>query len=111
MPPRPIPFEDIPGSERARRFEGATHGSSVSFFLSTHAPGEGPDLHRHPYEETFICQRGTCTFTVGDETITVEPGHVVIVPPNTPHKFVNAGDGRLQQVSIHPAPEIRQESV
>ena len=34
------------------------------------------------------------------------PGHVVIVPPNTPHKFVNSGDGRLKQVSIHPAPEV-----
>jgi quercetin dioxygenase-like cupin family protein len=110
-PQNPIPFDDIPGSERARKFEGKDHGSSVSFFLSRHAPGEGPDLHRHPYEETFICQAGSCTFTVGDEEITAEPGHVVIVPPNTPHKFVNSGSGRLQQVSIHPAPEIQQEDL
>jgi quercetin dioxygenase-like cupin family protein len=110
-PQAPIPFDDIPGSERAKKFEGKDHGATMSFFLSRHAPGEGPDLHRHPYEETFICQRGTCTFTVGDETITVKPGHVVIVPPNTPHKFVNSGGERLQQVSIHPAPEMQQEDL
>ena len=78
----PIDFDDLPGSERARKFEGGGHGAGVSFFLSRHAPGEGPVLHRHPYEETFICQAGTCTFTVGDQQITAEPGHVVIVPPN-----------------------------
>jgi quercetin dioxygenase-like cupin family protein len=107
--PDPLPFSDLPGSERARRFEGRDHGARVSFFISTHAPGEGPRLHRHPYEETFILQAGTATFTIGDETIVGEPGHVLIVPPNTPHKFVNSGDTRLQQVSIHSAPEMSQE--
>jgi quercetin dioxygenase-like cupin family protein len=110
-PPQPIPFDDIPGSARARKFQGKDHGVSMSFFISRHAPGEGPVLHRHPYEETFICQSGTCRFTVGDETITVGPGHVVIVPPNTPHKFVNDGEERLQQVSIHPAREMQQEDL
>jgi quercetin dioxygenase-like cupin family protein len=109
--PDPIPFTALPGSERARRFEGKDHGASVSFFLSTHAPGEGPALHRHPYEETFILLDGVATFTVGDETLEPAPGHVLIVPPNTPHKFVNSGDTRLQQVSIHSAPEMSQESL
>ena len=107
--PIPLPFTELPGSERARRFEGKDHGAQVSFFLSLHAPGEGPGLHRHPYEETFILLGGTATFTVGDETIEAAPGHVLIVPPNTPHKFLNSGDGRLQQVSIHSAPEMSQE--
>jgi quercetin dioxygenase-like cupin family protein len=109
MAQSPLSFEDIPGSERARKFEGKHHGSSVSFFLSRHAPGEGPDLHRHPYEETFVCQAGTCTFTLGDDTIEAGPGHVVVVPAGTPHKFVNSGETRLQQVSIHPVPEMQQE--
>jgi mannose-6-phosphate isomerase-like protein (cupin superfamily) len=107
--PEPIPFTALPGSERARRFEGKDHGASVSFFLGTHAPGEGPRLHRHPYEETFILLAGQATFTVGDETLEPAPAHVLIVPANTPHKFVNSGDTRLQQVSIHSAPEMSQE--
>ena len=109
--PIPLPFTDLPGSERARRFEGKDHGANVSFFLSMHAPGEGPRLHRHPYEETFILLQGRATFTVGGETLTPDPGHVLIVPPNTPHKFVNSGEGRLQQVSIHSAPAIEQEDL
>ena len=28
---------------------------------------------------------------------------VVVVPPNTPHKFVNTGEDELVQVSIHAA--------
>src|SRR3954463_15050458 len=72
--PEPLPFTALPGSERARRFEGKDHGANVSFFLSTHAPGEGPRLHRHPYEETFVLLDGRATFTVGDETLEPAPG-------------------------------------
>jgi len=56
--PRPLPIDDLPGSEHASRFEGADHGATVSFFLSTHPPGRGARLHRHPYEETFIVEEG-----------------------------------------------------
>src|SRR3954452_21045293 len=103
---QPLRFEDLPGSDRARKFEGRGHGATVSFFLSTHAPGEGPDLHRHPYEEVFVMYEGVATFTVGDDTITAGPGEIVVVPPNTPHKFENTGEGRLRQVGIHPNPEV-----
>src|SRR4051812_11067290 len=109
--PRRLPFDELPGSERARRFEGREHGSTVSFFVSHHAPGEGPGLHRHPYEETFILQEGTATFTVDGESIEAEPGAVLVVPAGAAHKFVNSGEGRLRQVSIHPAPEMTQEEL
>ena len=39
-------------------FEGDAHGSGVSFFLFNNQPGEGPDLHRHPYSETWIVRGG-----------------------------------------------------
>jgi quercetin dioxygenase-like cupin family protein len=105
----PLLFTDLPGSERARQFEGAKHGASASFFLSTHAPGEGPDLHRHPYDETFILLKGQVTFTVDGETIEAHAGEVVIVPARAAHKFANSGEGRIQMVSIHPPPEMVQE--
>ncbi len=37
-------------------------------------------LHRHPYEEVFVVQEGTATFTAGDETIEAKGGQVVVVP-------------------------------
>jgi quercetin dioxygenase-like cupin family protein len=109
--PDNLQFEDLPGSERSRRFEGRDHGATVSFFISRHAPGEGPPLHRHPYEETFIMQEGTAEFTVDRETVEASAGEIVVVPANTPHKFVNTGSERIRQVSIHACDHMIQEDL
>lgn len=108
---QPLKITDLPGSERARRFEGKDHDATASFFVNTHAPGEGPSLHRHPYEEIFILLDGQATFRRGDAEIEAQSGEIVIVPPNTPHGFTNTGDERLLFVSIHPAPEMVQEDL
>ncbi len=65
------------------------------------APGDGPALHRHPYEEVFVVQEGEATFTLGDEQRVVRGGEVVVAPPGVPHRFVNSGDGPLRQLDIH----------
>ncbi len=49
------------------------------------------------------------TFTVDTATVDVTAGHIVIVPPNTPHKFVNSGDGPLRQIDIHHSPRFITE--
>ncbi|HEX8982282.1 MAG TPA: cupin domain-containing protein [Ktedonobacterales bacterium] len=73
------------------------------------APGEGPRLHQHPYEEIFIFQEGMATFTVGDQTREGHAGQVIIVPPRTPHTFINTGAGRLRQVDIHASERFTTE--
>ncbi|HEX2348102.1 MAG TPA: cupin domain-containing protein [Ktedonobacterales bacterium] len=40
-------------------------------------------------------------YTVGEATLEAEAGQIIVVPPNTPHKFANLGPGRLRQVDIH----------
>jgi len=70
--------------------------------------GKGPDLHVHPYPELFVVQTGTAVFTAGDDEVTVEAGHVVIVPADTPHMFKCAGDETLRVVSVHPSGEVKQ---
>jgi mannose-6-phosphate isomerase-like protein (cupin superfamily) len=97
-----ISVDLLPGGENASRFDGHEHGASVSFFISHNPPGSGPDLHRHPYEETFIVQGGSASFTVGGRTIEATAGEIVVVPARTPHKFISCGTGRLRQISIHP---------
>ena len=83
-------------------FQGYQHGdSSVSFIWIDLPPGDGPRLHKHPYEEIFIVQDGRARYTVGAETIEATTGHIIVVPPETPHKFVNIGEGPLRQVDIH----------
>ena len=107
-----VAIEDLPHSGSAHRFEGHRHGGAdVSFFISDTPPGKGPSLHVHPYDEVFVVQEGNLTFTVGKDTVEAKGGHIVVAPAGTPHKFVNSGDTRLKQVSIHPAPEMQQEWV
>jgi MFS family permease len=36
-------------------------GISISFFWVQAAPGNGPRLHKHPYEEIFVIQEGHAT--------------------------------------------------
>ena len=95
--------DELIRSEGAHEFEGFRYGDvNLCFLIIDMEYGQGPRLHAHPYEEVFIVQEGHATFTVGTQTIEVDAGQVVIVPPNTPHKFVNSGEGRLRQVDIHP---------
>jgi quercetin dioxygenase-like cupin family protein len=103
-------IEDLPGTENSDRFEGHTTGSSVSVFLSHHKPGTGPGLHTHPYEETFFVFEGDVLFTVDGEEIEARDGDIVVVPANTPHKFLSRGE-RLRQFSVHPVPRMEQENL
>jgi mannose-6-phosphate isomerase-like protein (cupin superfamily) len=88
-------------------FEGYLHGDAgVSVILVDMAPGEGPKLHKHPYEEVFIIQEGTATYTIGSTTVEAKAGQIAIVPAGMPHKFINTGTGRLRQVDIHHSPRF-----
>jgi len=102
--------ENLPGNDISRTFEGGKHGSSsVSFFLVHNQPGQGPKLHHHPYDETFIILEGHVLVRVGDETVEGGPGDIVIGPPGIPHGFTNLGPGRARLVCIHAAPAMQTE--
>jgi mannose-6-phosphate isomerase-like protein (cupin superfamily) len=98
---RVIDLSDPGYADDANEVQGHNHNAAVSIIVVDAPPGGGPKLHRHPYEEVFVIQEGTATFTAGDETIEASGGQVVIVPSGVPHKFVNTGEGRLRQVDIH----------
>lgn len=93
-------------SSRTAEFQGAPYGAGVSFFLVDNDPGQGPSLHQHAYPETWIVQMGQARFTVGDDSIEVVSGDIVVVPPHTPHKFINLGPDNLAMVCIHAAERI-----
>jgi mannose-6-phosphate isomerase-like protein (cupin superfamily) len=102
-----IPREQL---RNGNLFQGGEHGDiPISFFWVQVKPGGGPRLHKHPYEEIFVIQDGHATFTVGENTLEVEGGHIVIGPAGVPHKFTNSGEGLLRMVNIHPGKEVIQE--
>jgi mannose-6-phosphate isomerase-like protein (cupin superfamily) len=100
-----------PSPGGAVTFEGEPYGSGVSFFLVNNEPGNGPDLHRHPYSETWIVRSGKARISADGEDIEAGPGDIVVVTAATPHKFKNVGTDRLDIFCIHSSPRIIQEAL
>ena len=48
-------------------------------------------LHDHPHEQAGMLLEGKLELTIGEETRTVAPGSMFIIPPNTPHRAVAVG--------------------
>jgi quercetin dioxygenase-like cupin family protein len=93
----------------SREFTGEELGAGVSIILVDTAPGRGPSLHRHRYEEVFVVHEGQVTFTLGDEERVARAGDIVVVPPDTPHAFRNTGERPLGMVAIHVSPRFVTE--
>jgi quercetin dioxygenase-like cupin family protein len=56
-----------------------------------------------------VVNDGNLTFQAGDERLNAGPGDIVIVPPDTPHKFTNNGPGDASLVCIHASPTFVTE--
>jgi len=107
---RVIPADELRvAASRTLRFEGKDHGSGVSFFLVTNDPGQGPDVHRHPYSETWTVLEGEATIRIGGESVVAHAGDTAVVGPDTWHGFTNTGDGVLRIMCIHASPTMIQE--
>jgi len=94
---------------KAGNLKGAEHGATISLVLDHSEPGRGPQLHRHPYDETWVVQEGNLTFQLGDARHPAGPGDIVIAPPGVPHKFTNDGPGPSNLVCIHASPTFETE--
>jgi quercetin dioxygenase-like cupin family protein len=105
-----IDLDDLAHSDHSHEFVGSEHGGVPFSIILVHAaPGIGPKLHRHPYAEVFVVESGQATFQLGDKTVVVEGGHVVVGPPDVPHGFTNSGAGELRLVAIHGAADFNTE--
>ena len=110
---------NVVGSERLEpspkgtvAFEGGSHGSEVSMYLIVYGEiGDGPDLHEHPYAETWIVRKGNARFTVGRDVIEAGSGTILVGPAEVPHMFKNLGPGSLDIICIHPSPRFIQEDL
>lgn len=93
--------DDLPNDGNTYEFQGIHQDTNVSFIWVDMPPGGAIRLHKHPYEEIFIIQEGTATFTVDSVTLEARAGQIIIVPAEVPHKFMNLSDKQLKQIDIH----------
>ena len=87
-------------------FEGEGHRSDVSVFVVDMAPGKGPNLHWHPYSETFVVLGGRGRFRLDGREVDAGEGDVVVAPVKAPHGFTSLGPENLRLVAIHAAPTM-----
>ena len=108
--PSVMDFDDLPRTKHAHEFVGAEHGDVPFSIILVHAaPGAGPRLHQHPYPEVFVVESGEASFQLGDDTMVVRGGQLVVGPANVPHGFTNTGTGELRLTAIHGAAEFTTE--
>src|SRR5438445_11740535 len=92
-----VDCEALPESE----LEGLRYGGAgVCLIFVDVEPGEGPRLHRHPYEEVFIVLEGRPRFVVASETLEATAGRIVVVRTRGGHTCTDAGRGRLRRTEI-----------
>jgi quercetin dioxygenase-like cupin family protein len=106
-----IKFEDLPFVGMSYDFVGENHGAPFSAYIVNAHPGQGPPLHTHPYVEVAFTLEGSATITVGDDKHEVKAGGIVVIPANTPHRFVNSGDTLLRQIDVHASPKFVQTNL
>jgi len=73
---------------------GAETNGALTALENLVAPGEGPPLHLHAYEdESWYVLEGDLRFQIADDIAGAPAGSFVFVPRGTPHCFQNVGDG------------------
>jgi len=95
----------------SHEFVGENQGAPFSAYIVNARPGQGPPLHTHPYVEVAFTLEGCATITVGDEQREVKAGGIVVIPADTPHRFVNSGGTILRQIDIHAGPRFLQTNL
>jgi quercetin dioxygenase-like cupin family protein len=83
----------------------------ISFYVTEFERGEGTPLHLHPYPEVFLVEHNSALFTAGEEEMLVTEGHYVLVPANTPHRYVGASEEPVRVVSVHPSGSVEQTNL
>ncbi len=106
-----INLEQLPFVGMSHEFVGETQGAPFSAYIVNAKPGQGPPLHKHPYVEVAFTIEGCATIMVGDKTREVKAGGIVVIPADTPHRFVNSGNTTLRQIDIHASPNFLQTNL
>ena len=87
------------------RVERLGSTTNVSYHFVQLAPGAGERLHLHTTHDLLaVVLRGAGTQWIAQQAKSVHPGDSVLIPANTPHRFVNTGDTSAAALIIFSPP-------
>lgn len=75
-------------------------GEGATLAWTTLDPGHAPRPHSHVYEQIVYLVSGRAKFVVGDDELIMEPGDMLVVPPNVEHWAQTLGDEPVVDLSI-----------
>lgn len=83
----------LPDMKITVKFSDDDNDGVFGIFEEETAPGIGPPLHTHKEQwEIFEIIEGKYKIQINDTIYTAEVGSLALIPPNTPHCFVNIND-------------------
>jgi quercetin dioxygenase-like cupin family protein len=94
-----LPWEEVyPGVRR--RIVGAERMTLTTYRFG---PGGRFPRHRHPQEQLVLVQEGSMTFASPEQTVTLTPGHVLVIPADVPHQATAGPHGAALMSVVAPA--------
>jgi quercetin dioxygenase-like cupin family protein len=86
MPPHHVNWESIAWTPVRGGMERKTFtGEGATLALHRIQPGHELRPHSHHYEQIVYMLQGVAVFHVGDEQTRLEPGGLIVIPPNVTH--------------------------
>ena len=90
-----MPFIDIDAVPPIDIFAGVRmrtpYGKNLMLSYVEIEEGAVVTTHQHPHEQGGVVLGGQLALTIGDETRTLGPGQMYLIPPDTPHRASAVG--------------------
>ena|SRR5436305_11292433 len=81
-----VDIKDLPSRLVVPGYEGRTiHTGTMTFMYWTVEEGAVMPMHNHLHEQVAHVLKGRFELNVGEETKTLEPGTIAVIPPHVPH--------------------------
>jgi quercetin dioxygenase-like cupin family protein len=106
----PLDLSD-PGVESLRLVNRERGAKTMTAGVATFRPGAAIPLHVHPCEETVIIVEGEATAHIKGQDYQLGKYDTTIVPPNTPHCFLNNSEQPMVIAYFYPAVDVARDEL